>query len=104
LESATRNATINTQLKISHREYSAKRDATLMKKHCKPLYINKNDYSELCKIEKCTEVCIKRELGEDENKKGSWSMLLSRAPVNSDKCIEACYYGCLNRVKDQDEN
>jgi hypothetical protein len=51
-------------------------------------------------MEKCTELCIKKELGDDDNKKASWTMLFSRAPVNSDNCIEACYYGCLNRAKD----
>lgn len=55
-------------------------------------------------MEKCTELCIKKELGEDDNKKGSWTMLFSRAPVNSDKCIEACYFGCLNRVKDEGDD
>ena len=63
-----------------------------------------NIYRELCKFEKCTEVCIKKELGDDDNKKGSWTMYFSRAPINSDKCISACYYGCLNRVKDDDDD
>lgn len=54
-------------------------------------------------MEKCTELCIKKELGEDENKKAGWTMYLSRAPLNSDKCITACYFGCINRVQDDDE-
>jgi hypothetical protein len=57
-------------------------------------------------MEKCSSVCIKQELGDDDNKKGSWSMFFSRAPTpeQSDKCIEACYYGCLNRVKNSDDD
>ena len=49
------------------------------------------------------EVCIKKELGDDDSKKGKWTMLFSRAPVNSDKCMESCYYGCIHRVKDVDD-
>ena len=59
---------------------------------------------ELCKMEMCSDLCIKKELGEDENKKPGWTMYLARAPINSDKCISACYVGCLNRVpEDGDE-
>lgn len=54
-------------------------------------------------MEKCTELCIKKELGDDENKKASWTMYFSRAPINSDSCIEACYLGCVNRVKEDDD-
>lgn len=54
-------------------------------------------------MEKCSDLCIKKELGDDDKKLGSWSAIFSRAPVNSDKCLEACYYGCLNRVKDNDD-
>ena len=53
-------------------------------------------------MEKCTELCIKKELGDDDNKKASWTMYFSRAPINSDSCIEACYHGCVNRVKEDD--
>ena len=60
--------------------------------------------SELCKMEKCSSVCIKKELGEDDNKKPAWTALFSRAPaLKSDLCIDACYYGCLQRVKDNDD-
>lgn len=54
-------------------------------------------------MEKCSDLCIKKELGDDETKLGKWSAIFSRAPVNSDKCLEACYYGCLNRVNDDDD-
>eukprot|EP00347_Sterkiella_histriomuscorum_P020227 403338601 len=61
------------------------------------------DTLELCKMENCSDLCIKKELGDDDKKLGSWSALFSRAPVNSDKCLEACYFGCMNRVKDDDD-
>lgn len=55
-------------------------------------------------MEKCQELCIKKELGDDDNKKPAWTALFSRAPaINSDLCIEACYYGCMQRVKDDDD-
>lgn len=60
------------------------------------------DTLELCKNEKCSELCIKKELGDDENKKASWTMWFSRAPVNSDKCLEACFLGCQNRDQNAD--
>lgn len=56
---------------------------------------------ELCRSEKCTEVCIRRELGEDESKLGSWSKYFSRAPTDADSCIEACYKGCLWREPEE---
>ena len=31
-------------------------------------------------MENCTDLCIKKELGEDEDKKPKWTMLFSRAP------------------------
>ena len=55
-------------------------------------------------MEKCSSLCIKQELGDDDNKKGSWTMWFSRAPVDSDACIAACYFGCSNRVKDDDDD
>lgn len=54
-------------------------------------------------MEYCSDLCIKKELGDDDKKLGSWSALFSRAPVNSDKCLEACYFGCMNRVKEEDD-
>lgn len=31
-----------------------------------------------------------------------WSKYFSRAPNDPEKCIEACYYGCYERVPDDD--
>ncbi len=31
-------------------------------------------------------------------------MFFARAPMDSDLCINACYYGCNNRVPDDDDN
>lgn len=84
------------------RDFSVRRVVMLMRILCNILFFVTNHDRELCKMEKCSELCIKKELGEDDNKKGSWTMLFSRAPVNSDKCIESCYYGCLNRVKESE--
>ncbi len=52
----------------------------------------------------CTDLCIKKELGEDEDKKTKWTMLFSRAPMDRDLCIYACYFCCNNRVPDNDED
>jgi hypothetical protein len=52
----------------------------------------------------CADLCIKKELGDDDNKKASWTMYFSRAPNNSDACISACYFGCMNRVPDDDDD
>ena len=60
--------------------------------------------SEKCKLEFCSDLCIKKELGEDENKKPGWTMYLSRAPINSDACITACYFGCMNRDPPEDDD
>ena len=74
-----------------------------MRLFCKKGCDADEDTLELCKMEKCSELCIKKELGEDDNKKAAWTMYFSRAPINSDKCISACYFGCMNRVKEDDE-
>ena len=30
-------------------------------------------------------------------------MYFSRAPINSDACITACYFGCVNRDPEDDD-
>ena len=52
----------------------------------------------------CSDLCIKKELGDDQNKKAGWTMFFARAPLNSDKCIEACYYGCMSKDKEGDSD
>jgi len=56
--------------------------------------------SEECKSDFCSGLCIKQELGEDDEKKGKWTMMFARAPMNSDACLDACYSGCQNKVED----
>ena len=85
------------------KDFSAKKVAMPMKIHCNYSLTLSKFFRELCKMEKCSDLCIKKELGDDDKKLGSWSAIFSRAPVNSDKCLEACYFGCLNRVKDNDD-
>ncbi|CAG9328394.1 unnamed protein product [Blepharisma stoltei] len=56
-----------------------------------------------CKSEFCPGLCIKSELGEEDNKHGGWSKLFSRAPGSRpDDCLNACFYGCTH--KDEEEN
>ncbi|CAI2383813.1 unnamed protein product [Moneuplotes crassus] len=57
---------------------------------------------DLCRKDKCTEVCIRRELGEGKDKKASWTSFFSRAPKDSVACMEACYSGCFHRVPEDD--
>jgi hypothetical protein len=33
----------------------------------------------------------------------AWTTYFARAPLNSDQCLEACYYGCSQRVKEDDD-
>jgi len=100
LENVTKNVTMNSKLLSPLKEFSVKKAVTQTMILCK-----KSDYHllfrEKCKLDFCADLCIKKELGDDENKKASWTMYFSRAPINSDKCISACYYGCINRG-DQD--
>lgn len=51
-----------------------------------------------CKSEFCPGLCIKSELGEEDNKHGGWSKVFSRAPgSNSEDCLNACFHGCHNK-------
>ena len=59
--------------------------------------------SQECKDEGCSELCIKDELGEDDDKKGKWTTLFARAPIKSDDCLEACFAGCQNKVDEDDD-
>ena len=77
--------------------------------HCKKIkrvFFGDNNtlFSEKCKLDSCADLCIKKELGDDDNKKPQWTMLFSRAPVDSDKCITACYFGCANRDPEDDDD
>ena len=59
-------------------------------------------YRDQCKTEFCASLCIKDELGEDDDKKGKWTSIFARAPLNSESCLDACYSGCQNIVLDDD--
>ncbi len=67
------------------------------------LRLKLDNYREKCKLDFCSDLCIKKELGEDENKKPGWTMYFSRAPINSDTCITACYFGCMNKDPEDDD-
>ena len=47
-----------------------------------------------CKQEFCPSLCIKEEIGSDDNKFGSWSKYFARASGGSEDCMKACYIGC----------
>ena len=55
-----------------------------------------------CKDDFCPELCIKDELGDDNNKQGKWSTIFARAPIKSDDCLTACFAGCQNKVDEDD--
>ena len=59
--------------------------------------------SDACKQDFCASLCIKDELGEDDDKKGKLSMWFARAPIKSDDCLDACYAGCQNMPQDDDD-
>eukprot|EP00352_Strombidinopsis_acuminata_P007242 CAMPEP_0176378002 /NCGR_PEP_ID=MMETSP0126-20121128/29307_1 /TAXON_ID=141414 ORGANISM="Strombidinopsis acuminatum, Strain SPMC142" /NCGR_SAMPLE_ID=MMETSP0126 /ASSEMBLY_ACC=CAM_ASM_000229 /LENGTH=75 /DNA_ID=CAMNT_0017740113 /DNA_START=83 /DNA_END=310 /DNA_ORIENTATION=+ len=61
------------------------------------------DTVQLCKTEFCDSLCIKEELGEDGDKKPKWTALFARAPMDSDKCLEACINGCMARGDEDDD-
>merc|ERR1712060_41009 len=61
------------------------------------------DNIEQCKTDFCSSLCIKDELGDDGDKKGAWTSLFARAPMASDKCLDACYAGCLKKDYDDDD-
>jgi hypothetical protein len=56
-----------------------------------------------CKLQTCSKICIKEELGTDEAKWGSWSKVFSRAPAESANCLEACFNGCVNKIAEDDK-
>ena len=66
-------------------------------------FIIETFHSEQCKTEFCSSLCIKDELGEEGDKKGAWTSFFARAPMASDKCLDACYAGCLKKDFDEDD-
>lgn len=56
-----------------------------------------------CREKTCSKLCIKEEIGSDESKWGGWSKVFSRAPANSSDCLEACFYGCSNKMGGDDD-
>ena len=63
-----------------------------MRLYCKKGYDADDDTENMddCKNDFCNGLCIKDALGEDDEKKGSWTMLFARAPMDSDACLESC--------------
>lgn len=55
-----------------------------------------------CKNLFCTDLCVKQEVGDDNNKFGAWSKFFARASGNSENCIKACHQGCISRVEEDD--
>jgi hypothetical protein len=70
-----------------------------------------------CRDKTCGKLCIKEEIGEDSSKWGGiffiyqinifyyflgWSKIFSRAPAASNDCLEACFYGCSNKMSSDD--
>jgi hypothetical protein len=72
---------------------------TFCKKGCKSDF----EIQEECRDKTCAKLCIKEEIGSDESKWGNWSKIFSRAPADSVDCLEACYYGCVNKLPEETE-
>jgi hypothetical protein len=69
---------------------------TFCKKGCK------SDFEmEECREKTCAKLCVKEEIGSDDSKWGEWSKVFSRAPADSGACLEACFYGCINKISDE---
>lgn len=59
-----------------------------------------------CKNEYCSDLCIKQEIGsEDDEKKPGWTRFFARAPGidTSESCFEACLFGCSNKDEEDDD-
>ena len=52
-----------------------------------------------CKNNTCSKLCIKQEIGDN----GSFSRIFSRAPANSESCLDACFLGCTNKGEDNQD-
>lgn len=73
-----------------------------MRLYCKKGCDGDGDSIAECKTEFCDSLCIKDELGEDNDKKGAWTTIFARAPMQSDKCLEACIAGCGMKEEEDD--
>ena len=69
---------------------------------CKKGCLSDFDMDE-CRDKTCAKLCIKEEIGTDDSKWGQWSKVLSRAPADSSDCLESCYYGCSNKVTEEND-
>jgi hypothetical protein len=58
-----------------------------------------------CKTEYCSKLCIKQQLGDDDEKKPEWSKFFARAPsdANSEECLNACIFGCTRKDSEEDD-
>ena len=65
---------------------------------CKKACDSDGDFTE-CKNEYCTSLCIKEEIGDEDQKHGSWSKMFARAPGThtTETCLAACFLGCKNK-------
>lgn len=56
-----------------------------------------------CKDEYCSNLCIKHEIGGEEDTKPAWSKFFARAPglKTSEDCLSACLLGCSNKEEDE---
>ena len=58
-----------------------------------------------CKTEYCSNLCIKHEIGAEEDSKPAWSKFFARAPgtKTSEDCLTACLFGCTNKSEEDDD-
>ena len=73
-----------------------------MRLYCKKGCDGDGDTLAECKKDFCDSLCIKDELGDDDDKKGKWSIYFARAPIDSETCLESCITGCSKRIEDDD--
>jgi len=71
-----------------------------MRLYCKKGCDGDGDTIQECKTDFCSSLCIKDALGEEDHKQAAWTSIFARAPMNSDKCLEACIGGCSMKPED----
>jgi hypothetical protein len=59
-----------------------------------------------CKTDYCSNLCIKHEIGGEEEAKPAWSKFFARAPgtKTSEDCLTACLYGCTYKSEENDDD
>mmetsp|Transcript_3152 Transcript_3152/g.6521 ORF Transcript_3152/g.6521 Transcript_3152/m.6521 type:complete len:98 (-) Transcript_3152:46-339(-) len=73
--------------------------------YCKKACDSDEDFK-ACKNDFCQGMCVKQELGEEDQKQAGWTKWFARAPgaQTSEACLAACYYGCSQKEEDAEDD